>query len=329
MCPLRPGAVPARILNFKGNVEVLPEKVIPRFSPHYSTNNMKNRISIALLALTLLFQCFAMAETAAQAAAASDFDDSVHDLFESAKGIKVGPSVVAVIAIVTGLLVALWGYKLFRPVMFICGFATGAVLGYMLAERIFGNKDYFTTAAWIMFVAVGLIVGVIVMNIWTLGVFACGAAAGVLLGFHVNTSFGYLIYPSSPETSLWICVIVLGLICGFAAVWFERPTLIIATSFFGATATVWGIGYFAGKYPNSVELEQWRTQAANGDYTYNIPNAWWYYLAGTFVFFLLAMYFQFNNSALGVFHQNPRKKNAQQEQYMAATPTRGNPISHV
>ncbi|ETW02392.1 hypothetical protein H310_05911 [Aphanomyces invadans] len=261
----------------------------------------------------------------------STVTQTVNDLFASAQGITFGPGLIASAAIVGGVLVALWGYKLFRPVMFISGFAVGSILGYMLAERFFSEKTYFQTAAWIMFVVLGLLVGTTVMSIWAWGVFLVGAAAGALLGFHVNTSFGYLIYPSNPETSLWICVIVFGLIGGFLGSWFERPALIVATSFFGAAAAVWGIGYFAGKYPNSRELDQWRTDAANGTFSYNLPKEWWYYLAGTIVFFVVAMYFQFNKSALGVFHQNPKAKNANAAPavYTTATPQRGQPISHV
>ncbi|KAF0684917.1 Aste57867_23161 [Aphanomyces stellatus] len=290
---------------------------------------MSRRISLLpLAALFFVLQCV-LADTPTPATTTS-LHQTANDLFASAKGITLGPGIVATAAIIGGVFVALWGYKLFRPVMFICGFSAGAILGYMLAERLFINKDYFETAAWIMFAVCGLIAGAIVMNIWTWGIFLVGAAAGALLGFHVNTSFGYLIYPSSPQTSLWIFVIVFGLIGGFLASFFERPALIVATSFFGAAAAVWGVGYFAGQYPNSADLEQWRTQAANGNFQYNLPRAWWYYLAGTIVFFLVAMYFQFNKSALGIFHENPKKRRAAANaEYTTATPTRGNPISHV
>ncbi|ETV83537.1 hypothetical protein H257_04246 [Aphanomyces astaci] len=283
--------------------------------------------AFSALIFAVLLQCIA-AVTPTPATTAT-LTQTANDLFASAQGITFGPGLIASAAIVGGVFVALWGYKLFRPVMFLSGFAVGSILGYMLAERFFNEETYFQTAAWIMFVVLGLIVGATVMSIWAWGVFLVGAAAGALLGFHVNTSFGYLIYPSSPETSLWICVIVLGLIGGFLGSWFERPALIVATSFFGAAAAVWGVGYFAGNFPNSRELDVWRSEAANGSFSYDLPKEWWYYLAGTIVFFILAVFFQFNKSALGVFHQNPKAKHANAAPADYATPQRGQPISHV
>ncbi|OQR84751.1 hypothetical protein ACHHYP_12991 [Achlya hypogyna] len=258
----------------------------------------------------------------------STFDQNVNSLFSSASKITWAPGLVATVSLVAGLVIAFAGYKLFRPVMFVCGFAVGSVLGYLIAEKIFSGQSYQVTASWIAFIVLGLFVGAFVMNIWVCGVFVVGAAAGVLLAFELNTSVGYKIYPSNPTTSLWILIIVLGLLVGGLAMWLERPVLIVATSFFGAVAAVWGIGYFAGKYPSSAELEAWRSQAADGTYSYDLPNAWWYYLAASVALFALGMFVQFSKTALGVLHSNPRRKDGG---YNATTsaPRRGQPISHV
>ncbi|OQS00882.1 hypothetical protein THRCLA_05833 [Thraustotheca clavata] len=238
----------------------------------------------------------------------SSFDKAANDLFSSAAGIKWAPGLIAGISLVGGLVVAFMGYKLFRPVMFICGFSVGAVLGYLVAERIFQNQSYVTTAAWIAFFVIGFALGSLVINIWQCGVFLVGAAAGVLLACEINTSIGYKIYPSNPTTSLIILVIALGIICGALALWLERPALIVATSFFGAVAAVWGLGYFAGKYPSSKDLESWRTQAADGTYSFSLPSAWWYYLIGTIILFVISLFVQLNKTAFGIVHSNPRQQ---------------------
>ncbi|EQC37242.1 hypothetical protein SDRG_05467 [Saprolegnia diclina VS20] len=280
----------------------------------------------ALLSAILLLALLVPGMSAANITSGnSTFDQNANALFSSASNIAWAPGLVATISLIAGVIVTFFGYKLFRPVMFICGFAVGSVLGYLIAEKIFSGQSYVVTASWIAFLVLGLLVGSIVMNIWVCGVFLVGAAAGVLLAFELNTSVGYKIYPSNPTTSLWILIIVLGLIAGGLAIWLERPMLIVATSLFGAIATTWGIGYFAGQYPSSTELEAWRKQAANGTFEYDLPNAWWAYLAATAVLFGLGVFVQFHKTAAGVVHSNPRRKDA------AATsgPHRGQPISHV
>ncbi|KDO16564.1 hypothetical protein SPRG_17922 [Saprolegnia parasitica CBS 223.65] len=255
----------------------------------------------------------------------STFDQNANALFSSASSIEWAPGLVATISLIGGVVVTFFGYKLFRPVMFICGFAVGSVLGYLLAEQIFSGQSYVVTASWIAFLVLGLLVGSIVMNLWVCGVFLVGAAAGVLLAFELNTSVGYKIYPSNPTTSLWILIIVLGLLAGGLAIWLERPMLIVSTSMFGAIAATWGVGYFAGQYPSGAELDAWRKQAADGTFEYNLPKAWWAYLAATALLFGLGVYVQFHKTAAGIVHSNPRRKDA----VATSGPPRGQPISHV
>ncbi|ETW02393.1 hypothetical protein H310_05912 [Aphanomyces invadans] len=265
----------------------------------------------------------------------SDFDRAANDLLASGSKISFAPGVVAGLAIGVGSVVALFGYKLFRPVLFVCGFAVGSVVFYLIAEKIFANQTYMVTAAWICFVAGGLVVGTTVMCIWKLGVFIVGAAAGVLLAFIVNNTVGYKLWPSNPSGMLYILIVGLGILGGLLARCLERPFLIIATSFFGATAVVWGVGYFAGKYPSGSDLEALRVQLADGSFVYSISAAWWAYLAATVGLFFIAMYMQFSKTAWGLHHDH--RSNSQQRSHAAparayqtnATPTVGEPALHV
>ncbi|RHY94416.1 hypothetical protein DYB35_012246 [Aphanomyces astaci] len=264
----------------------------------------------------------------------SDFDRVTNDLLATGSKLSVAPSVVAGLSIGVGTIVALFGYKLFRPVLFVCGFAVGSVLFYLLAEKVFANQTYMVTAAWICFVVGGLIVGATVMCVWKLGVFMVGAAAGIVLAFLVNNTVGYKLWPSNPSGMLYILIVALGVLGGFLARCLERPFLIVATSFFGATAAVWGVGYFAGKYPSGSDLESLRVQVADGSFVYSISPAWWAYLAATVVFFGIAMYMQFAKTAWGVHHHHHQPNNQQQSRavpggdyQVSATP--GQPALHV
>ncbi|KAF1774210.1 protein of unknown function DUF4203 [Phytophthora cactorum] len=62
---------------------------------------------------------------------------------------------------------------------------------------------------------------------------------------------------------------------GILALKLEKPVLIATTAIVGATICVWGVGYFAGDYPNGADLKQFRAQNDKGDWVYNIPDAWW------------------------------------------------------
>ncbi|CAI5739959.1 unnamed protein product [Peronospora destructor] len=109
--------------------------------------------------------------------------------------IQVGPSIVAALAIVGGLMMNTCGYKMLRPTMFACGFLVG---GYIVSTLA--------------------------------GIFINGAAGGVILATVINASFGYRIYPTDPTTGLLILAILLGLICGLVAFKVERLAVIVATA---------------------------------------------------------------------------------------------------
>jgi hypothetical protein len=234
----------------------------------------------------------------------SSFDTTVNGVLTHVKTIQLGPGIVAVGAILLGAVIATSGYKLFRPVLFLCGFTVGSIFFYLIGEKIFKNQSYAELASWICFIAGGVIVGSTVLCLWRMGEFMVGAAAGIMLAFMLNTSVGYLLWPSNPSGMLYILIVVLGLVGGVLARMLERPFLIVSTSLFGAVVFIWGIGYFAGEYPNGDNLEAWRVQLTNGDYDYRISHAWWGYVAATIAVFILGLHIQFQKTALGVHHDH-------------------------
>ncbi|OQR84734.1 hypothetical protein ACHHYP_12992 [Achlya hypogyna] len=259
-------------------------------------------------------------------AGSSAFDKTTNRVVNATIHGDVAPSVLAGVAIGLGLIVAIAGYKLFRPVLFVSGFIVGAVPAYLLAEVLFKNASYEATACWISFVAGGVLAGAAVLCLWRLGIFIIGAAAGVLLAFVCNTSFGYKLWPSNPSGMLYVLIVVLALVGGLLARWLERPMLIVATSFFGAASCVWGVGYFAGGYPSGNHLEALRTQSANGTYAFAIGGAWWGYMAATLILFVLGMFVQFRKTAAGIHHHGDDDSGA----YVGcSSPVHGKPINHT
>ncbi|KAG6949877.1 hypothetical protein JG687_00014567 [Phytophthora cactorum] len=100
-------------------------------------------------------------------------------------------------------------------------------------------------------------------------------------------SFGYLIYPGSTKDLLMLMCVVLGLFFGVLAL---KLVLIILTSLFGSGMVAWSVCYFVGDFPNSNDLEQYASEGINGEAAYSIPSAWWGYLAGIIVLFVLGMF---------------------------------------
>ncbi|DAZ94862.1 TPA: hypothetical protein N0F65_008164 [Lagenidium giganteum] len=294
-----------------------------------TTSSNPSRPTLLFAQLLVLLQCFCFATVQATAEAASD---DVKSVFHMTDKIRIGPSVTAILAIVGGAIVCFFGYKLLRPAMFVCGFVVGGIFIASLIETAFKNKSWLYTASWVGFVVGGLIVGCLVVSIYNAGIFIAGAAAGVLLAFVINTSVGHKIYPSNPTLVLVILAVVLGIIGGILAIKIERPVLIIATSLVGSNLLVWGVGYFAGEYPNGADLKRFANEQSDGTWIYRIPGAWWGYLAGILVLWFLGMYMQFHKTGKQTHHRygaQPRKRDNNDQYNSAQTPHHGNPVAHV
>ncbi|KAF1327769.1 hypothetical protein FI667_g7405, partial [Globisporangium splendens] len=292
------------------------------------------RTSLALSMVLLLLAVFSHASMADDT---NSTVDTVESIFDSAKGIKVGGSVLAIVAMGIGALICVSGYKMFRPTLFVVGFVAGGVLLAIAAENWFDDKSWVVTASWVAFVVGGFVVACLVVSMYSLSIFAAGAAGGVLLAMLLNTSFVYKLHPSDPNLTLIILAIILGIICGALAIYLEKPVLVTATSLVGAGLLVWGVGYFAGDYPSFNDLKQFAREDRNDSnkWVYDIPDAWWAYLAGTLVLFVLGMVIQFRKTGRdGQYHRSralPARR--QEEQYATVqTPQQmryGNPIAHV
>ncbi|RHY25430.1 hypothetical protein DYB32_008315 [Aphanomyces invadans] len=262
----------------------------------------------------------------------STFDNQINKILHwdgTRESLGIGPDVIAGLAIAAGFTAVFFGYRLIRPAVFLAGFAIGSIVCFIASERIFREKTYVETACWIAFALGGFILGLLVVWLYKVGIFLVGAFAGLLLATQLHTSFGYAIYPSDPQVVLIIFLVVFGLICGIVAVKIERPFLIVATAWAGAVTGVWGIGFFAGHYPNTANLKEHAD--AKGDWHVNVPDEWWGYLAGSIVLALLGMYVQFRqNPPPADPLTGPVVADHQPVAYVTVTtPVKGDPIRHA
>ncbi|KAG2819422.1 hypothetical protein PC111_g11905 [Phytophthora cactorum] len=107
--------------------------------------------------------------------------------------------------------------------------------------------------------------GAAVIWLFPVSTFVAGAATGVMTEKILANSFGYLIYPGSTKDLLMLIL-------------------------FGSGMVAWSVCYFVGDFPNSNDLEQYASEGINGEAAYSIPSAWWGYLAGIIVLFVLGMF---------------------------------------
>uniref|UniRef100_K3WC70 Transmembrane protein 198 n=1 Tax=Globisporangium ultimum (strain ATCC 200006 / CBS 805.95 / DAOM BR144) TaxID=431595 RepID=K3WC70_GLOUD len=143
--------------------------------------------------------------------------------------------------------------------------------------------------SWTCFFLGGILLCLMVLWNDTFARFVIGLTAGLLLGFGCNTTFGFRIHPDHPEMTLVTLLVVLGAMSGFLTVKKPYWSIIISTSWIGANTMAWGLGYFVGQYPNGASLSKFRDPESHH---YAIPSAWWGYLAGTVVCFLLGTLLQ-------------------------------------
>lgn len=135
---------------------------------------------------------------------------------------------VGVILLVYGLVNALFGYKLFKIVLAIVGFLTGAVIGAVVS--LFLLED--STGAVILCTLLGGILGaVLAVVLHRLGVFISVGAMGFCV-FYV-------------ATQVWFVALVIGIVCGIIAVFLEKYAVIVSTSLSGGAIAGIGAGVLA------------------------------------------------------------------------------------
>ncbi|RLN52747.1 hypothetical protein BBJ28_00009625 [Nothophytophthora sp. Chile5] len=248
----------------------------------------------ALFAVVVaLFSSFARADTATASS-------TVDSIFDSTTGLAIGGSILAAVAVIVGGVMVVLGYRLIRATLFAIGFVAGGVGIAIIVENMFVNKSWVAIASWVALVLGGCICGGISSWLHPASIFVAGAATGVMIAMILTNSVGYMLYPGHTHDVFTLSSVVFGILFGALTVKFEKPALIVTTSLFGAGILAWGVGYFAGDFPSTTDLEKYATEDLNGDLVYSIPTAWWAYLGGIVVVSAFGMLIQFWKTARNV-----------------------------
>ena len=142
--------------------------------------------------------------------------------------------------IIVGLLDASFGYKLFKVVLAIIGFLTGAAAGFVVFLLAAGNGAVGGDAMMGYIIIGGLIGSFLVEFFQKVGVFLVVGAMGVIVAFLAT---------QNAQASL-----ILGIICGVAGIFLEKYVIIVTTSLSGGALTatgIWFLGLSNGSNTNT------------------------------------------------------------------------------
>eukprot|EP00732_Lithocolla_globosa_P001286 Lithocolla_globosa_v1_NODE_615_length_3599_cov_28.429740.p2 type:complete len:230 gc:universal NODE_615_length_3599_cov_28.429740:644-1333(+) len=154
--------------------------------------------------------------------------------------------IVGIIFTVVGFVLCFFGYKLFKPLLFLAGFLTGYILTYILCDSVF-SLSYPEEEQWKLFLicfAGGVVLGCFVLCLIQVGIFLVGMVAGVMLGFLVLSLIDPHAVINEELLYRWLFISGLSLILGFIAVWFQEPIIILCSAFTGAVLFLAGIDLF-------------------------------------------------------------------------------------
>ena len=152
---------------------------------------------------------------------------------------------IALASIGLGVVYCFFGYRIFRIVLGILGFISGASVAAKIALDVFGREPAIAILAGMV---VGIIGAILVGVFYFIGIFLLGAWLGSLLGVLLTGGGG-----STVET---VIILVLAVIGGIVAVMLQKLMIILSTSLSGAWGIVSGIFYFLGGSRGPIRLFQ-------------------------------------------------------------------------
>lgn len=151
----------------------------------------------------------------------------------------------AAAAILFGLLCCFWGFRMFRVILGILGFAIGAML---VGQFVYNLTDGGMVLTVIAAIFGGIIGSALVLFVYFIGIFLIGAAAAYLL-------LNMLASPAGFAGNIAVVVIV-AVIGGILALIFQKFIIIVSTAFIGAWCFVSGLFYFFGSGIHPLEITE-------------------------------------------------------------------------
>lgn len=161
-----------------------------------------------------------------------------------------GSDVFSAVLMGVAFVVMFFGFRLFKPVVFIFGFFGGLFVCFFAIDYFLevAKSTNATVNCWVLGVGAlvgGLMVGCVLLKCLKLAMFCLGAAIGAVLGYY---SWGIVFYRLTIDVeniaghnlTYWLCLIVPAVVFGVILCRFEKQLIILATSICGAFAFTLG-----------------------------------------------------------------------------------------
>ncbi len=160
----------------------------------------------------------------------------------------------AVLSIVVGGAVCFAGYRLHKAVLFMFGFAGGAVVGFFLAQQQLGSE---VVLSMLLAAVGGMVGGGLFVMAYFVGIVLLGLAGGFVLGAAATSLL------SLDSELLTIAAASLGAV---AAVALHKLVIVMTTAFWGAARLVAGVVLLTGDTfaPLALLLDASERDAAEG-----------------------------------------------------------------
>ena len=192
--------------------------------------------------------------------------------------------------IVLGIFLAFFGNKFVNVMIYLVATLASFLAVSALFFSLFMHK---VAKEWIQWMILGIIfvlangLGFVCVKFRRWGLAFLAAWGGVMLGFALTTAV--FISSHAAQWAIWIGFGALGFLFTFYT---EKKAIIILTAFIGSYSLIRGISLYAGGFPNEIDLAR---QINSGMSFEQFPKAFYGYLSGIVVLWILAAWFQFKH----------------------------------
>lgn len=209
--------------------------------------------------------------------------------------------VIAAVGLGLGLFEAFVGYKYWnRTVFLICGY-TCAVITYTLintyAEEATAPKtEYYAYGFGLLAWIIG---GLFFAKFMKFGALVAGAGLGVIYALWLESTVLGFVWKGHPNEATYVMMGVLGLIGALLVYKFERPIVVLSTSYFGSFTFVFSLASLIGNMP-SLGDNDWEVLKSEGIEC--VPNYAWGYASGFILLGIVGAIVQFKVTAKDIDH---------------------------
>eukprot|EP00730_Choanoeca_flexa_P003735 TRINITY_DN11492_c0_g1_i4.p1 TRINITY_DN11492_c0_g1~~TRINITY_DN11492_c0_g1_i4.p1 ORF type:complete len:415 (+),score=81.55 TRINITY_DN11492_c0_g1_i4:114-1358(+) len=151
------------------------------------------------------------------------------------------------LAMIASVVLAIFGYRFIRVWLFLGGFISAAATFYIWSPSVIDTSfccGKGTDANKVnISLMLGIIVGMVALWILKIGIFLTGASCGLAAALGARSLLGHWV-AFSDHGNFAAIYLLASIICGFLALYVEKPIIVATTSFIGSFFFCAGIGYF-------------------------------------------------------------------------------------